>query len=178
MKPTTISRSFATKKRRNHESNFYRYLKPGALAQLRDSKINSLTRLSVHRFDSIPATPQQISSILDLEQVPCFLMSKIRGPACSLKRKRLVAARSVFLLNLDPSSSPVLDPSSSSSNDNVQICSVMLLRNVDGGYQRNPGKSSARNVLGGWKDFLFLGRMETGTAACPGPWKGGQKQTS
>lgn len=123
MKPTTISRSLATKKRRNHESNFYRYLKPGALAQLRDSKISSLTRLSVHQFDSIPTTPQQISSILDLEQVPCFLMSKIRGPACSLKGKRLVAARSVFLLNLDPSNSPVLDPSSS-NNDNGSLISV------------------------------------------------------
>ncbi|CAK7342556.1 unnamed protein product [Dovyalis caffra] len=112
MKPNPISRSLVTRKRRNQESNFYKYLKPGALAQLRDSKINSLSRLSVHQFDSIPSTPQPISSILDLEQVPCFLMRKIRGTACSLKSKRLMAARSVFLLNLDPSNSPVLDPSS------------------------------------------------------------------
>ncbi|KDP39138.1 hypothetical protein JCGZ_00895 [Jatropha curcas] len=112
------SRSMPT---RRHEC-FYRYLKPGALAELRNSKISarsqkqkpiSLTQLSAHQVDSVES-PTQISV---MDQVP-RLLSKICGPHC-LKRKKLMAARSVFFLNLAPSN-PVLESNTNNtSNDSL-----------------------------------------------------------
>ncbi|XP_065856862.1 uncharacterized protein [Euphorbia lathyris] len=106
MRPS--SRSSPTRR----TDSFYRYLKPGALAQLRNSKMSARSRKPIllsHRIDS-PLSSPQISA---MDQVPC-LQAKIYGPQC-LKRKKLLATRSVFLLNLG-SSTPVLE---SSNNDSV-----------------------------------------------------------
>ncbi|OAY55132.1 uncharacterized protein LOC122723202 [Manihot esculenta] len=119
MKPN--SRSTATT---GGNECFYRYLKPGALAQLRNSKIIgrshkpiSLTRFSIQPVDSPHPHPQ-----ISVDQVPC-LLSKIYGPPC-LKRKKLMAARSVFCLNPGPST-PVLDSSHSNNNNNDSLIPVL-----------------------------------------------------
>ncbi|EEF29827.1 uncharacterized protein LOC8279848 [Ricinus communis] len=98
--------------RRRSSECYYRYLKPGALAQLRNSKISarshnkpiSIISLINHPVDESsppPMTTHHQISVGDGEQVvvPC-LVSKTYGPRC-LKRKKLMAARSVFFLNLE-----------------------------------------------------------------------------
>ncbi|WCJ32933.1 hypothetical protein M5689_014326 [Euphorbia peplus] len=92
-----------------------RYLKPGALAKLRNSKISARSRkpLSLpHRIDSPVSSIDQISS---MDEIPC-LQPKIYGPQF-LQRKKLLASRSVFFINLaSASTTPVLE---SASNDSL-----------------------------------------------------------
>ncbi|CAN0915631.1 hypothetical protein LINGRAHAP2_LOCUS29228 [Linum grandiflorum] len=91
---------------------FHRYLKPGALARLRDSRIGAARSLQ-------PKSPPP-SSILDSDlRIPLqsspndddipFLLAKLYRPH-SLNRKRLVAARSVVFAGLPPPSNQLLDP--------------------------------------------------------------------
>lgn len=95
--------------KRTEASSRHRYLRPGALARLRDSRISarshklsdSLTRLTV-----APGQPQVAAAALDL--VPQFIGYSF-GPRL-LRRKRLVAARSINLPSLEP------PPSGSSIN--------------------------------------------------------------
>ncbi|XP_027171990.1 uncharacterized protein LOC113771617 [Coffea eugenioides] len=81
--------------RRGESPAYLRYLKPGALAQLRDSRISART----HGVDSKPtqisspprpATPPQIGPS-DGPSSPC-LSARIYGPRCP-QRKKLVAAK-------------------------------------------------------------------------------------
>ncbi|CAK9158017.1 unnamed protein product [Ilex paraguariensis] len=97
------------------ESSYLRYLKPGALAQLRDSRINAKT----HRLDSkgqisvyrAPPSHSPLSSPVrsptavqtQIDGLPCFSGRIYGGPRC-LQRKKLVAAKSVFFLSSNPSS--------------------------------------------------------------------------
>ncbi|CAH8275222.1 unnamed protein product [Arabidopsis lyrata] len=93
--------------RRN--DGFHRYLKPGALAQIRNSRINArsnspLTRSltdPVHPLSSstespVAAPPQTIT----MDQMP-HLLSKIYGPY-RIGRKKFGPARSA-MMNLNPS---------------------------------------------------------------------------
>ncbi|KAI4334093.1 hypothetical protein L6164_018825 [Bauhinia variegata] len=90
--------------------NFHKYLKPGALARLRDSRISaishrvsSLPLISLHRA-SPPSSPQSTDgqSLINVgEGFPCFV-GRIRGPRC-LQRKKLVAAKSVLVISNSPS---------------------------------------------------------------------------
>ncbi|GMJ10318.1 hypothetical protein HRI_004701000 [Hibiscus trionum] len=94
-----ISRPFKT------EAAFHKYLKPGALAQLRDSKINARSnKLKLFRLDSIPAlVPSQTQiQISDFDQIPMFL-GKICGGSGCLQRKKLLAPKSIILVNLEAS---------------------------------------------------------------------------
>ncbi|KAK9986935.1 hypothetical protein SO802_031886 [Lithocarpus litseifolius] len=93
---------------------FHKYLKPGALAQIRDSRIsahrvNSLSLLSssisLHRTSSPPssnAAAQQTPVNAFADGIPCF-SGRIYGPRCP-QRKKLVAAKSVLFLNPIPNS--------------------------------------------------------------------------
>ncbi|KAE8654230.1 Aconitase 3 [Hibiscus syriacus] len=113
MKP--ITRSFKT------ETAFPRYLKPGALAQLRDSKINARSnKLKLFRLDSIPTLiPSQTQiQISDFDQIPMFL-SKIYGASCCLQRKKLLAPKSLLLVNLQASARS-LESRENNGNDNVR----------------------------------------------------------
>ncbi|KAK4751597.1 hypothetical protein SAY87_005079 [Trapa incisa] len=92
--------------KRTEPSSHHRYLKPGALAQLRDSRIgtrssklsvsNSLSQLAVS-----PSRPHVAAASMDL--VPQFISYSF-GPR-HLKRKKLIATRSVNLPSLEPASS-------------------------------------------------------------------------
>ncbi|GAB2284693.1 hypothetical protein Dimus_019145 [Dionaea muscipula] len=89
-----------------------KYLKPGALARLRNSKIsarshNLLLRRVNTLLSSLPSPPtmpiaqidSSVSQIESVDQLPDF-PSLIYGPRC-IRRKKLVAAKSsVFFVNL------------------------------------------------------------------------------
>ena len=112
---------------RSDSEPFHKYLKPGALAQIRDSRItahrlNSLyllsssSSISLHRTSSPPssnAAAQQTPLNAFTDAIPCF-SGRIYGPRCP-QRKKLVAAKSVLFLNPIPNS--VQDSPDSVSND-------------------------------------------------------------
>ncbi|CAA7025853.1 unnamed protein product [Microthlaspi erraticum] len=102
--------------RRN--DGFHRYLKPGALAQIRNSRINNarstslLSRSLSHPVDPSPTSPNSVaesaaaaSRNLTIEQVP-HLLRKIYGPY-SYQRKKLGAARSVSSMMMANLNTPV-----------------------------------------------------------------------
>ena len=100
---------------------FHKYLKPGALAQIRDSRIsahrthrvNSLyllssSSISPHRTTP-PSSPPSSNAAAHqtpvnafTDGIPCF-SGRIYGPRCP-QRKKLVAAKSVLFLNPIPNS--------------------------------------------------------------------------
>ncbi|OWM88768.1 uncharacterized protein LOC116213036 [Punica granatum] len=100
-------------RRSTEASSYHRYLKPGALAQLRDSRISarshklsdSLSQLSVSRLIRSPVQTQLPAAAV-LDRVPPFVTYSF-GPRY-LKRKKLVAARSVNLPSIEISSSDSL----------------------------------------------------------------------
>ena len=111
---------------RSDSEPFHKYLKPGALAQIRDSRIsahrvNSLyllssSSISLHCTSSPPssnAAPQQTPLNASTDGIPCF-SGRIYGPRCP-QRKKLMAAKSVLFLNPIPNS--VQDSPDSVSND-------------------------------------------------------------
>ncbi|XP_004487413.1 uncharacterized protein [Cicer arietinum] len=91
-------------------NQFHKFLKPGALARIRDSKItarshrlHSLSQISIYRPLSSPPPP----SSTDQPQPNAadgfpFFASGIYGPRCP-QRKKLVAAKSVFFVPSSPS---------------------------------------------------------------------------
>ncbi|KAJ4851233.1 hypothetical protein Tsubulata_022288 [Turnera subulata] len=88
------------------EATYLRFLKPGALAQLRDSRISARS----HRVHSLPQqiSPQPSQPLLadnpiSADDFPCF-SPRMYGPRCP-QRKKLVAAKAVLFLP----SSPVSD---------------------------------------------------------------------
>lgn len=94
------------------EASYLKYLKPGALAQLRDSRINarshridSQSQISLHRTQSPSSSPVRFPQPAQItsDSFPCFA-GRIYGPRCP-QRKKLVAAKSFFL----PPASPVSD---------------------------------------------------------------------
>ncbi|GMY09893.1 hypothetical protein FCV25MIE_05132 [Fagus crenata] len=104
---------------------FHKYLKPGALAQIRDSRISARThRVNSLYFLSSSSSPREISlhrttppssppsnnagqqtPVNVTDGIPCFSV-RIYGPRCP-QRKKLVAAKSVLFLN--PIPNPVQD---------------------------------------------------------------------
>ncbi|THG18499.1 hypothetical protein TEA_029838 [Camellia sinensis var. sinensis] len=108
------------------DEGYLRYLKPGALAQLRDSRISARS----HRTDlqiqiSLCRTPSPSSSPVraanaQIDGFPCF-SGRIYGPRCP-QRKKLVAAKSVFFLSSNPSS-----PTSDSPDSIIDLFSNDIL---------------------------------------------------
>ncbi|KAI6672803.1 hypothetical protein NL676_000709 [Syzygium grande] len=104
---------------RRSEPHHLKYLKPGALAQLRDSRISS-ARLLLHRAHSLaqilppppaPATPGQDGRPRrppPPDGPPCFAGS-VYGPRCP-QRKRLVAAECVWFVGSGPGSAARSEP--------------------------------------------------------------------
>ncbi|KAL1537326.1 hypothetical protein AAHA92_29855 [Salvia divinorum] len=83
---------------------YYKYLKPGELAQLRYSKINARSKqisaqtlLALYQLgsDSDSSLPHPISTGLAMEAVPCFNLRAKGFPRC-LMRKKLLAVAPVF----------------------------------------------------------------------------------
>ncbi|KAL0798390.1 hypothetical protein Bca101_053565 [Brassica carinata] len=91
--------------RRN--DGFHRYLKPGALAQIRNTRLNSKsnTSLSLSRLESpsLPSEGHVADATPTMDQMP-DLLSKIHGPS-RIGRKKLSPARSVLrtMMDLNPS---------------------------------------------------------------------------
>ncbi|EOY12331.1 hypothetical protein QUC31_001782 [Theobroma cacao] len=109
---------------------FHKYLKPGALAQLRDSKINARShKLNSVRLDSVPTQiPSQTQiQISDFDQIPRFL-NKIYGGPCCLQRKKLLATKSVLLVNLETSGQS-LESRESRSNRHGENLLINVLNN-------------------------------------------------
>ena len=109
---------------RSEPFHFHKYLKPGALTQIYDSRIiahrlNSLYLLSfisLHRTSSPPssnAVAQKTPVNAFTDGIPYF-SDRIYSPRCP-QRKKLVAAKSVLFLNPIPNS--VQDSPDSLSND-------------------------------------------------------------
>ncbi|RZC46326.1 hypothetical protein C5167_039273 [Papaver somniferum] len=115
------------------EEGYHRYLKPGALAQIRDSRAKSqisLFRVSASKLGISAASVtsaaiaaaqnHQISAIASTEGFPCFT-GRIFNPRCP-QRKKLVAPRSFsFLISSSNPSSPVL----SDSNNPLSIMDLI-----------------------------------------------------
>ncbi|KAJ7981296.1 Peptidyl-prolyl cis-trans isomerase [Quillaja saponaria] len=95
--------------------SFHKYLKPGALARLRDSRIsarshgvNSISQICLRRT-SPPPSPQSNGSQPQVnvnDGFPCFA-SRVYGPRFP-QRKKIMPAKSVLFLSPSPSS-PALD---------------------------------------------------------------------
>ncbi|KAK1387292.1 hypothetical protein POM88_015470 [Heracleum sosnowskyi] len=92
--------------RRHSDASYLKYLKPSALAKLRDSQINARSHLviSKHRTQSLPSSPlRPLTPQFTSDIIPCFA-GRIYGVRCP-QRKKLVAAKAFYL----PPTSPVLD---------------------------------------------------------------------
>ena len=96
----TCSRSSSSEK---GDLSFYRYLKPGALAQIRDSKITAKSKktldLQFHMaLCQITASTTAAESLARIpnggDGIPCFSL-RTKNPRC-LQRKKLVAITPVF----------------------------------------------------------------------------------
>nr|GMD38474.1 Peptidyl-prolyl cis-trans isomerase [Ipomoea batatas] len=91
-------------------ASYLRYLKPGALAQLRDSRISARThRVCASQLQiSFPLrSPSSPAHVLPADAFPCSPV-RIRGPRCP-QRKKLVAAKAMFF-SVPVPSSPVSQP--------------------------------------------------------------------
>ncbi|KAL1206484.1 hypothetical protein V5N11_027058 [Cardamine amara subsp. amara] len=113
--------------RRN--DGFHRYLKPGALAQIRNSRINArstttlVSRSLSHPIDLLSSSQSSVAEVtaaqnLTMDQVP-HLLRKIYGPY-SLKRKKFAASRSVssmMIMNLNPPLNSIIE--STGGNNSV-----------------------------------------------------------
>ncbi|KAJ0111731.1 hypothetical protein Patl1_02020 [Pistacia atlantica] len=88
---------------------FLKYLKPGALARLRDSKISarshrviSIPQISPHRMSPMsppPSSNDDHPQVSVTDAFPCF-SGRMYGPRCP-QRKKLVAAKAVLLFDLE-----------------------------------------------------------------------------
>ncbi|OVA03377.1 hypothetical protein BVC80_205g5 [Macleaya cordata] len=112
------------------DEGFQRYLKPGALAQLRNSRINSRSQrpdlhsqISLYRSSSLlisSATETNFQTqISTIDGFPCF-SGRIYSPRFP-QRKKLVASKSVFFLNSSPSS-----PLSGSSDSVMDVLNTEI----------------------------------------------------
>ncbi|GKB46865.1 hypothetical protein Tco_0897618 [Tanacetum coccineum] len=85
---------------RHRSPTYLRYLKPGALAQLRDSKIKTITHqiylsrtITITSSSPVSSVQQQQEGELNGISEPGFAV-RYNGPRC-LQRKKLVAVRSI-----------------------------------------------------------------------------------
>ncbi|KAL1369916.1 hypothetical protein HN51_000262 [Arachis hypogaea] len=101
-----------------HHHNFHKYLKPGALARIRDSRIISARSHRIGSICQIPLrrtsppssplhTPQdttaaqpQANAAASFDGFP-FFVARIYGPRCP-QRKKLMAAKSVMFVPVSP----------------------------------------------------------------------------
>ncbi|CAN6453548.1 unnamed protein product [Victoria cruziana] len=91
------------------EERLHRFLKPGALAQMRDSRISARVRhlRPPKKSDLTPnaASPRipTLAHQISLDDFFCCPSSRFSGPGC-LQRKKLVAVKSGFLCPPSPAS--------------------------------------------------------------------------
>ncbi|KAF3325674.1 hypothetical protein FCM35_KLT08754 [Carex littledalei] len=101
-------------RRGTHIKNHHRFLRPGALAQIRDNKLISLSVQRSTPFVLLsppPSPPRQQSAAADQQTTrsPCFLGKRVDGPICP-QRKKLFASKYVLLVPSSPNLAfPVAD---------------------------------------------------------------------
>ncbi|KAF1885204.1 hypothetical protein Lal_00029093 [Lupinus albus] len=125
---------------------FHKFLKPGALAKLRDSQITAKRRLRrVNSLSHIPSPfpsndvqPQQN----DNEGFPCFV-TRTFSPRCP-QRKKLMASKSVFFVTTSPVRS-IADSPDSVLVESLGSCYFSLFCIVDVPVQY-PKHKQAANV--------------------------------
>ncbi|KAG1368340.1 hypothetical protein COCNU_14G008080 [Cocos nucifera] len=94
------------------EERLHRYLRPGALARLRDSRISarsprSTLKIPIPRL-SAPSSPQAPpAAAAQMDGSPCFVI-RTYGPRFP-QRKKLVAAKSIFFVPSSPSGLEISD---------------------------------------------------------------------
>ncbi|MCD7472963.1 hypothetical protein HAX54_014407 [Datura stramonium] len=95
---------------RSSMPSYYTYLKPGALAQIRNSKITAKSRLNdpqtlTAMFQQIPNSEIEVSQPAPtMEGIPCFTLKIKDNRPCCLQRKKLSAVAPIFYEpNHDPS---------------------------------------------------------------------------
>ncbi|ONK74970.1 uncharacterized protein A4U43_C03F11970 [Asparagus officinalis] len=87
-----------------------RFLKPGALARIRDSKISARSpSRSAVKIQILSPPPSPARSVATVDGSPCFV-GRIYGPRF-LNRKKLVASKRIFFVPSSP------DPVSESGLD-------------------------------------------------------------
>ncbi|XP_068644943.1 uncharacterized protein [Aristolochia californica] len=100
--------TFPTKR----EERLHRYLKPGALAQLRDSKVSARfqkprLQIPVSFAQSLASDSVAAAQIHQIDGFPCF-SAAIYGPRFP-QRKKLFAAKSTFLVSSPAAPDPIID---------------------------------------------------------------------
>ncbi|XWS34272.1 hypothetical protein CRYUN_Cryun21dG0026500 [Craigia yunnanensis] len=92
---------------------FLKYLKPGALARLRDSRISARSHRISSVFQISPSSPASNSGqsfFAAIDGFPCFTVTgRVYGPMC-LQRKKLFAAKGMLFLNSTQSALDLPDP--------------------------------------------------------------------
>ncbi|KAE8663902.1 putative beta-1,3-galactosyltransferase 2-like [Hibiscus syriacus] len=93
---------------------FLKYLKPGALARLRDSRISARSHRTSSLFQISPSFPSsnggQLSSSAAVDGFPCFVpTARVYGPRC-LQRRKLVAAKGMLFQSSSQSALDLPDP--------------------------------------------------------------------
>ncbi|WOL15703.1 hypothetical protein Cni_G24484 [Canna indica] len=90
------------------DERLHRFLRPGALARLRDSRISSARyprSVAIHRLSLPPSpSPAAPSDASQIDGIPCFV-SRAHGPRI-MQRKKLAAAKCIFFA---PSNMDLLD---------------------------------------------------------------------
>lgn len=123
----TMNSRTRRKSPRRESPSYLRYLKPGALARLRDSRISA--HRTLHPVDCKPyqissppraATPSQIGPV-DGPPSPC----RIYGPRCP-QRKKMMAAKSFLyaspsLTGHGPEAGPIVDLFSGSGDSAIVV---------------------------------------------------------
>eukprot|EP01018_Ginkgo_biloba_P009234 Gb_31914 [translate_table: standard] len=121
---------------RNREQRMQKYLKPGALAQLRDARISARSQsfLAARRCFIVPNTEQGIPNVSArvtllsqpqasiIEETPCFKVRSF-GP-CYPQRKKLVASKA-FIMAITQST-----PSSPTGSGLVEARSDLVLETL------------------------------------------------
>ncbi|KAE8657392.1 putative beta-1,3-galactosyltransferase 2-like [Hibiscus syriacus] len=93
---------------------FLRYLKPGALARLRDSRISARSHRTSSLFQISPSLPSsndgQLFLSAAMDGFPCFVpTARVFGPRC-LQRRKLIAAKGMLFQSSALSAMDLPDP--------------------------------------------------------------------
>ncbi|KAH0718125.1 hypothetical protein MTR67_009659 [Solanum verrucosum] len=100
-----------TRNLRSSMPSYYTYLKPGALAQIRNSKITAKSKVLnkpqtlIAMYQQTPSSEIEVSQpALTMEGLPCFNLKIKSNRPCCLQRKKLSAVAPIFYeSNRDPS---------------------------------------------------------------------------
>lgn len=96
---------FSPKSSANRTEPFHKYLKPGALAQLRDSRIsarsyrfNSLAQIYLRRTSPLESSPLSTTGQSEIDMVDDFpsMAGRVYSRPLCLKRKKLAAIKSTW----------------------------------------------------------------------------------